>query len=121
MAAARCPMCHQANERTAWQCRRCGYEFGQTIETLRGMLLAQLGRAKITFAIMLVLELVLASGTVYAISRGFVLLPWLPFLLVTWGTVRAWQKIAISRESLASIERQQAQLPKASVRSRESS
>lgn len=108
-------MCHFANEGTAWQCGRCGYEFGQSIETLRGMLLDQLRGARITFWILFALDLAVLVGVVVGVMHGMVLLPGLPFIALTWWTVRTGQKISISKHSLALIADKQAELPKATV------
>jgi hypothetical protein len=108
-------MCHQANEEPAWQCRRCGYEFGQSIDKLRGMLLEQLGRARITFWILFAICGAVLAGVVYAIVHGHAIVPGFTLVMVVWWTVRARQTISLSKYSLASIERQQAQLPKATV------
>ena len=48
--------------------------------------------------------------------HGYAVLPGLPVVVAVSWTVRARQKIAISRHSLTLIEKQQAQLPKATLR-----
>ena len=108
-------MCHFAKEGTAYQCDRCGYEFGQSHEKLREMLLAQLARARTTLWVLLALDAALLAGVFYALTHGFVLLPWPPVVALTWWTVRTRQKIAISKHSLALIHKQQAKLPEAKV------
>jgi hypothetical protein len=116
MPAARCPMCHHANEGTAWQCVKCGYEFGQSRDKLREMLLEQLGRARIHLWIFVLFSLVVTAVVGYLIARGIIGFvvgtTIIPFI---WWTVRSAQKISISKHSLALIE--EPELPKATARS----
>ena len=119
MPAKRCPMCHQANEDRAWKCRRCGYEFGQpaatTIELLRGQLRSQY--------IILVVFAVLEAATVAYLAFGLrefpmpLIVPGGAFVMFMLWTVRAAIKIRISRESIRALSAQQAELPKATLRS----
>lgn len=108
-------MCHQGNKDTARQCRRCDYEFGQHIETTRGMLVQQLRRARIKFWAMLALTIAALGGVVaLAIMHGVVIIGGV-LILPLWLTVSARQTISISKHSLASLARQQPQLPKATL------
>ena len=112
---ARCPMCHLANEGSAYQCARCGYQFGQSLEKLEEMLLDQLSGARIAFWLFLRLDTALLAGVVFAMVKGYLLLPWLPFIALTWCTVRAGQKVTNSKHSLSLVEKQKPQLPKATL------
>jgi hypothetical protein len=119
MAAARCPMCHQANDASAWNCERCGYEFGQSIETLRGMLEAQLQRSIALLAILLIVDLAIVAGVIYLMLwHDRVVMPGLVFVLAVIWTVRVAGKIGVSRHSLKLINAKQVALPKATLRSK---
>jgi hypothetical protein len=114
MAVARCPMCHLANDDHAWRCERCGYEFGQSIETLRGLLKTQLHNAVAAVMILLVIDAAILGGTVYcALVLDRVVLPGALFIGGLMMTVRFAQKISISRHSLKLINAKEATLPKA--------
>jgi len=91
-------MCHRASENTAWQCA-CGYEFGQELETVRGMLRTQLHTAYATSALLLVCDLAMIALLFFAP----VIIPIGGFVMVTLGFVRSIRKIAISRESLRQL------------------
>src|SRR6516162_4785104 len=112
MPAKRCPMCHQANEDRAWQCRRCGYEFGQPVEKVQELLRGQLRSAHIVFWLFLLIDLGLAGAQVYLYE------PWIPwpvpvtlFVVATSVMIRAVIRISISRNSLRALKGQQAELP----------
>jgi hypothetical protein len=120
MGAKRCPMCHQANEELDWQCRRCAYEFGQPVERVRELLRDQITSARIIFWILLVLLLAVLAIPAYLAYLGsrIVFVPGvLTLFFLMRSTIRARQRIRISHESLRSLDRQQAELPKATVRS----
>lgn len=112
-------MCHLANDASAWQCQRCGYEFGQSIETLRGMLEAQLQRSIAVLAILLILDLAIVAGVLYlAIEYDRIVVPGLVFVFAVVWTTRVGHKIGVSRHSLKLINAKQVALPKATLRSR---
>lgn len=112
-------MCHQANDASAWQCTRCGYEFGQSIETLRGLLEAQLQRSIAALAIMIVVNLAIVAGVLYcAIEYDRVVMPGLVFVFAVMWTARIGAKIGVSRHSLKLINAKQVALPKATLRSK---
>jgi len=91
-------MCHRASENTAWQCA-CGYEFGQDIEKVRGMLRAQLKTSWLAFGALLVADLVLVALAVV----GFALTPVLVLAGLLGATGRSARKILVSRESLRQL------------------
>jgi predicted membrane-bound spermidine synthase len=109
---ARCPMCHHANEGSAWRCDSCGYEFGQTVEKLREMLRDQLASARVAFWTALSLDAAFLGAAILGVVYGFVFLPWLPFIGTTMWTLRANHKISVSKHSLLLIE---PKLPKATL------
>ncbi|HEY5944433.1 MAG TPA: hypothetical protein VIV40_03035 [Kofleriaceae bacterium] len=112
--AAVCPMCHRANRDSAKECDDCGYEFGQSIDTLRGLLETQLLNARAMFWVLAVADLLVLGAVVgLALTYGYVLLPVLPFIFFTYQAVRAAQKVSITKHSLRLIE--QKQLPKATL------
>lgn len=118
MATNRCPMCHVVNEGTAWRCGRCGYEFGQPIDKVRELLRGQLLSSRITFWCLLVLLVGVLAGPAYLAAQGtgIVVMPGIvTVVLITRAMLRASSKISISRQSLASLARQQTPLPKATV------
>lgn len=92
-------MCHRASENTAWQCA-CGYEFGQDIDTVRGMLRSQLHNAYITTALFLLLDLAMIP----LLLVTPLILPIGGFVTLTLGFVKSIRKIAISRESLRQLK-----------------
>jgi hypothetical protein len=118
MAVARCPMCHTVNEDIAKHCDRCRYEFGQSLDTLHGMLVDQLLTARVKFWTMIVLDVVLLVFFGLSLLFGFFIIA----LFATIGgitlTVRAAQKISITKQSLLSVAKQRPQLPKATLVSR---
>lgn len=91
-------MCHRASENTAWQCA-CGYEFGQDIETVRGMLRSQLHNAYLTSALFLLVDLAMIPLVFFAP----LILPIGGFIALTLATVKSIRKISISRESLRQL------------------
>ena len=91
-------MCHRASENTAWQCA-CGYEFGQDLETVRGMLRSQLHTAYVTSALFLLLDL----GMLAMLFFAPMIIPIGGFIMLTLGFVKSIRKIAISRESLRQL------------------
>ena len=92
-------MCHRASENTAWQCA-CGYEFGQDIDTVRGMLRSQLHTAYVTSALFLLLDL----GMIAMLLVAPVIIPIGGFVMLTLGFVKSIRKISISRESLRQLK-----------------
>jgi uncharacterized membrane protein len=106
-------MCHRANRDTVKECDDCGYEFGQSIDTLRGMLQTQLTSSRVTFWVLVASDLVLAAVVAVGVYFGFVIFALLPFLFVTYQAVNAARKISITKHSLALTE--QKQLPKATL------
>ena len=113
MSVAVCPMCHRSNRPSAKECDDCGYEFGQSIEALRGMLQNQLLNTRTMFWVRVVADLALAAVVASGVMYGFMILPMLPFLFITYQSVRAGQKIAVTKHSLRLIE--QKQLPRATL------
>ena len=119
MPAKRCPMCHRVNEHTEWQCRACGYEFGQPIARVKELLRDQLINARIAFWLLLLVDIavfavpgvMIYSGSRVVLFPGFLLL-----LFLSRWTIKSYTKIRISRESLRSLDAQQAELPKATLR-----
>ena len=99
MPAKRCPMCHRASDDRAWRCA-CGYEFGQPVEKTRELLRDQLTTAKITLAIVAVLDAGAVVGMIEALLHGVGVFCGFGFALLVIGTIRQVRKIAISRESL---------------------
>lgn len=91
-------MCHRASESTAWQCA-CGYEFGQDVETVRGMLHSQLQNAYFTSALFLLLDLAMIP----LLFLAPVILPLGAFVVLTSATATSVRKILISRESLRQL------------------
>jgi hypothetical protein len=113
MAAKRCPMCHRVSDNRAWRCG-CGYEFGQEVAKTRELLRDQLVTAKIVFAIMVVVDLGIATAIVAAaIYYGLVLVPLFGFAAAVLFTARTGRKILIARESLRLLA--PGKLPKATV------
>ena len=70
MSFAVCPMCHRANREPAKQCGDCGYVFGQSIDTLRGLLKTQLANARAMFWVLLTTELALAGVVALGVSSS---------------------------------------------------
>jgi hypothetical protein len=106
-------MCHQANEDRAWNCRRCGYEFGQpidkTLELLRGQQRSQ--------RILVVLMLVLLVAIVGTFALTWLLVPWFVMIAASatnaiW-LARTYHKLALTRASIRSLSAQQ--LPEATA------
>lgn len=119
MGVARCPMCHQANHSTAWQCDRCGYEFGQSIETLNGMLQAQLRRSLTALTILVAIDVAIVGVVAYcAIVLDRMVLPSVLFVMAMVWTVRVGHKVGVTRHSLKLIAPKPAELPKATLRSK---
>lgn len=115
-------MCHGVNEDRDWQCRRCGYEFGQPVERVRELLHDQLTNARIALWLLLVADVVLVALPLYGLFVGarVVLVPGIiTVLFLTRATVKSAQKISISKQSLRALEShdQPAELPKATLRS----
>ena len=113
MGVASCPMCHKTNRDTVKQCDDCGYEFGQSIDTLRDMLKTQLANARAMFWVLLAAGLALAGVVVLGVMHGFLIFSMPPFLFVTYQAIGAARKISISKHSLRLIE--QKALPKATL------
>ena len=113
MPVAICPMCHRANRDTVKECDDCGYEFGQSIDALRGMLQTQLANSRVMFWVLVGSDLALAAVVAIGIYFGFAIFPLLPFLFVTYQVVGAAKKISITKHSLKLTE--QKQLPKATL------
>ncbi len=113
MSVAVCPMCHRSNRNTAKECGDCGYEFGQSIDALRGLLKTQLASTRTTFYVLLGVELALLSVTVVGLMYGFVIFALLPFAFVTYQLVATGKKISITKHSLKLTEPKQ--LPKATL------
>ena len=111
-------MCHQINEDRAWNCRRCGYEFGQPIETVREMLLGQRRSTRIVLAILIAADLAIAAAFVWVQIMPEILVI-SGFSFVTLWAARSWIKLSVTRDSLRSLEAQAkaAELPKATVKS----
>jgi hypothetical protein len=117
MPAKRCPMCHQANEDRAWQCRRCGYEFGQPVETVLELLRARQRSQRIMLAIY-------ASPVVLAVAACLLVwgrVPIFPLVLAfttsTLWLARSYHRYALTRSSIRSLSAQRPQLPKATLKS----
>lgn len=113
MSVAVCPMCHRANRDTAKECGDCGYEFGQSIDALRGLLKTQLTNSRAMFWVLLVAELALLGVVALGIVYGFVIFSLLPFTFVTYQLVGAAKKVSITKHSLKLTEPKQ--LPKATL------
>jgi hypothetical protein len=115
MAVARCPMCHTVNEGSAPRCDRCGYEFGQSLDTLHDMLVDQLRSARLAFWTLILFDGMLFVFFALSMIFGF----FIPALVATIGgvtlTMRAAKKISITKRSLLSVEKQRPQLPKATL------
>lgn len=108
-------MCHQANEDRAWQCRRCGYEFGQPIDQVIDLLRGQLRTNRILFASFAALEVALVGGYIWLHLLLPPILPATAFVVGMVLTVRAAFRIRLTRESLRALSAQQAALPKATL------
>ena len=91
-------MCHRASENTAWQCA-CGYEFGQDVEKVRGMLRTQLRTSWFSFGALLLADIALVGLAVV----GFALMPVLLLAALLGATGRSARKILVSRESLRQL------------------
>lgn len=91
-------MCHRASESTAWRCA-CGYEFGQDLDTVRGMLRSQLHTAYITTALFVILDLA-SLGMLLFVPM---IVPIVAFIALTRATAKSVRKIFISRESLRQL------------------
>jgi len=91
-------MCHRASENTAGRCA-CGYEFGQDIEKVRGMLRAQLKTSWVAFGALLLADVALVALAVV----GFALTPVLVLAALLGATGRSARKILVSRESLRQL------------------
>lgn len=114
MSVAHCPMCHLANEAIARDCDRCGYEFGQSIETLRDLLDAQLHRAWAMLLVMLLVDALMVGTTIYcALVLDRVVVPGLGFIFAVWWTLRTVHKIGVTRHSLKLIAARE--LPRATL------
>ena len=117
MSLAVCPLCHRANRERAKHCDECDYEFGQSIDVLRGMLGSQLANARAMFWVLLVTDVVVLGAIVaIAFTHGYLLVPMLPFAFLVYQTFRAGKKVAITKHSLRLTE--QKQLPRATIVSR---
>jgi hypothetical protein len=81
-----------------WRCR-CGYEFGQSIETIRMLRHDQQTTARIVI-ILLLLDAAALRGIAYAMAQGFVFFPSHGFIALTTATVTTARKLLITRESL---------------------
>ncbi len=120
-------MCHTVNEDRDWQCRRCGYEFGQPIERVRELLRDQMTNARIALWFLIAADVVLFAIPLYCIFIGarVVILPgMLVVAFLTRATVKNAQKISISKQSLRSLAEQDPEkkpdkpdLPQATLRS----
>jgi hypothetical protein len=107
-------MCHRANKNTNRTCRGCGYQFGQSPEKVRGMLQVQLRRARTQFWFASALTVAAITGFVVSLGLGLRVLGFIAIPPLMWAA-RSGQTISISKKSLASIDRQQPQLPKATL------
>lgn len=117
MAAQRCPLCHRAEEASAWRCSKCGYEFGQSVDRAIEIVRDALRTARIQLVGFILLDLVVLV-VMTGILLGIALVGWIPILLfivvMSW-TVRAGQKVARLQASLRSLGA--AKLPKATLKS----
>jgi hypothetical protein len=116
--AAVCPMCHCPNRDTAKECCECGYEFGQSLETLRGLLGSQLRNARAMFWVLAIADACIIASLFWAAKQGLILIPMLPIAFLTWQAVRAAHTIRITKHSLRLVAKQDQQVPKATVVSR---
>ncbi len=98
MPAKRCPMCHRASESTALMCS-CGYTFGQDIDTVRGLLRAQLRNSWATLAVLVIAD----AGMLAMAVLGPALIAAAGFASLVGATGRTVRTIAISRESLRQL------------------
>jgi hypothetical protein len=114
MPAKRCPMCHSVSDSRDWRCR-CGYEFGQDLETLGVLLRDQRFNQRIAFFALLALDLGMAITVAYFASRGFLVYSVFGFVALTAATIRAGRKLLITRSSIKLMAQRQAALPKATV------
>jgi uncharacterized membrane protein YvbJ len=122
MPAKRCPMCHTVHEDRDWQCRKCGYEFGQSVERVRELLRDQLTNAKIALVLLIIVDLGMLALPIYGVlaRSGIIMFPGIfSVVFLTRWTVKNAQKISISRQSLRSLADQEkrAELPKATLHS----
>jgi hypothetical protein len=115
MAAKVCPLCHCSNSGSAWQCR-CGYEFGQSVDTVRVLLRDQQTNAWIVLGVLLALDLALVAGSIYADMFGWGWLPWVVPGLLSAAAARMVSKLRIARESLRQLAERHAPLPRATLR-----
>jgi len=114
MPAKLCPMCHARNVANEWQCR-CGYEFGQNIDTVLELLRDQRTNARIMLVVLIFLDLAAVGAVIYmAIFHRFVVYSVLGFAALFLATLRTARRLAITRKSLAQLSRRE--LPKAVVR-----
>lgn len=116
MAVKRCPLCHKANATNAWQCE-CGYRFGQSVEKSLQIVRSQLHNAHLIFWLLLAIDLGVIGLVVWSAlaGRAVVIVPSFGFAYCVVKTVRAGQKIALTRASIRSLEKQK--LPEARVAS----
>ena len=117
-AIAHCPMCHTANDDRAKRCDRCGYEFGQSTDVLKGMLQAQLQTNLIAFVALLLADLVLVAAVMLLLGSVLgMFLFGVVFMAAVRQTFVAARKISVSRHSLKLIAHKPT-LPKAEVHSK---
>jgi hypothetical protein len=115
MAIRRCPLCHRANEASAWRCDGCGYEFGQDYKTLRVMLMSQRRNARIGIAVLLPVLAGFAIMTWVSLSTPIPIgLPIIGFGFTLWRTLASLRRLAISRSSLQFVDEKTA-LPTATI------
>ena len=111
-----CPMCHSPASDKAKECPECGYEFGQSLQTLRGMLRGQLLNYRAMFWVMLISTLALLVSIYWFAATGpYTVLPLGVIAFLGWQARRASRKIGITKRSLAFVAQQEAALPKATL------
>ena len=110
-----CPMCHSPAPDKAKECGECGYEFGQSLETLRGMLRGQLMNYRVMFWLMVFCCLGLGLSIYWLAQEGWLFLPMPVIAFLVWQAARAARKIAVTKQSLQMVAKQEAALPKATV------
>ncbi len=109
-------MCHVANRSDAARCDDCGYEFGQSIETLRGLLRGQYRRWAVALATLVIVDVALLGAIAYlAAFMRAAIIPALALVASLRGTITAARKIGITRHSLKLIGAKEAALPKATL------
>jgi hypothetical protein len=110
--------CHRASDATPWPGAH-GEELGEQVaRRARERMLEQQTRAWLTLAGVLVLDVLVVTGAIYAAILGFIVVSALGFTALILATARATQKVLIARERLRRFAERHQVLPRAVVHRR---